>query len=169
MVTHPLLIALGIDAIPEGSTEESLVKKVLQDNLFFNRGTQALLEQQAASIITSRYSEAERKHLRDKLAPRVDAKISWSVSQGLLSGFWYIQGSCSRCRAAFIYDGRPDRMGTRLWTHCQVNEVPAHILEQYAKHFAEAPHAMLTSEAYRAALQPRQETYSEMTERLDKK
>jgi hypothetical protein len=76
---HPLLLAIGVSEIPPGQTEDALVKRALQDNYFFNRVLNRLVENAALDVAQS-IPRLEREALRDRLVPPSQRPIiEWSL------------------------------------------------------------------------------------------
>lgn len=79
-----LLTAVGIEVIPAGESEESLRKKILTDNYFYNRVLARLVDEWAESV-AAKIPMLERKALCNRIVPAnaVPAKIPvyWEIIQ----------------------------------------------------------------------------------------
>jgi hypothetical protein len=76
---HELLKAIGIETLPPGETEASLVKKILTDNFFYNRVIQQLVEEWSVGV-AERLPQIQRDALRSKFAPKATKPVVvWAV------------------------------------------------------------------------------------------
>src|SRR5260221_8418390 len=76
---HGLLKAIGIETIPPGQTEESLVKKILTDNFFWNKVILRVVELEAVATADN-LPKLERGALRDRIVPPIKKQeIKWGI------------------------------------------------------------------------------------------
>jgi hypothetical protein len=125
---YEVLLALGINAIPPGQSEESLCRKILQDNFFFNKVLARLVEAHAFEVATS-LPLLERNALRDRIIPRVKVQpVEWGFISGAknLTGKAAITATCGP--ESIRWNGKPGDIRAFRW-HGQA--VPGDIVYLY--------------------------------------
>src|SRR6266852_2841108 len=78
---HELLSAVGIDTIPPGETEATLVKKILTDNFFYNKVLARLVDEWSVGV-AEKLPWIEREALRNRIIPSKAAQkpvVEWGL------------------------------------------------------------------------------------------
>jgi len=78
---HELLSAVGIDTIPPGESEATLVKKILTDNFFYNKVLARLVDEWSVGV-AEKLPWIEREALRNRIVPSKAAQkpaVEWAL------------------------------------------------------------------------------------------
>jgi hypothetical protein len=126
-----LLEALDIKKLPNGVSENDLLKKIYNDN-FFRKLALELMVESFDLAVAKKMHPLERADLLKRIGAVAPppTKVTWIVGQGAVGGQWFIQASTFSQSLRFT--GEPERALTlkMLGETC-----PRYVAEEYAQVF----------------------------------
>jgi hypothetical protein len=141
---NEIISAVGIEVIPPGETESTLLKKILSDSRVYNLVLTYLVEKYAADVIRARHP-LERAALLKAVAPHaiVPAAVKPTANGGVAWGVIVprkddsvnsrIRLLATRGRETLGFDGDPDRVATLVIFG---EKCPDHIAKKYREAFS---------------------------------